>query len=68
MEQEKFVDSNNNHKEEIKGGDQKSEDQLPDQNKKVFMCPYIYCGRRFTESGNLKTHIRIHVLSSQTKY
>jgi len=29
--------------------------------KKVFTCPYENCGHQFTESSNLKTHIRIHV-------
>ena len=29
--------------------------------KKAFTCPYNDCRKMFTESGNLKTHIRIHV-------
>lgn len=37
---------------------------ISDSHKKSFICPYKECGKRFTESGNLKTHIRIHV----TKY
>jgi len=24
-------------------------------------CPFITCGRAFVETGNLKTHMRIHV-------
>jgi len=29
--------------------------------KRIYECPYADCGKKFTESGNLKTHIRIHV-------
>lgn len=29
--------------------------------KKVYICPYENCQKAFSESGNLKTHIRIHV-------
>ena len=32
------------------------------KSKKVQMiCPYLNCERTFTETGNLKTHFRIHV-------
>eukprot|EP00826_Nyctotherus_ovalis_P031715 TRINITY_DN2541_c0_g1_i1.p4 TRINITY_DN2541_c0_g1~~TRINITY_DN2541_c0_g1_i1.p4 ORF type:complete len:100 (-),score=0.59 TRINITY_DN2541_c0_g1_i1:1155-1454(-) len=31
--------------------------------KKTFTCPYENCGHQFSESGNLKTHTRIHVHS-----
>jgi hypothetical protein len=30
--------------------------------KRTFKCPYGKCGRLFKEKGNLKTHIRIHVI------
>lgn len=43
------------------GYDQKKDESKPEGNKKSFICPYKECGKRFTESGNLKTHIRIHV-------
>lgn len=29
--------------------------------KKYYACPYQGCEKKFKESGNLKTHIRIHV-------
>lgn len=29
--------------------------------KKWYVCPYDGCQKKFKESGNLKTHIRIHV-------
>lgn len=32
-----------------------------DNQMKPFACPYEGCGKQFSESGNLKTHIRIHV-------
>ena len=28
--------------------------------EKPFICPYSNCDKRFTEKGNLNTHIRIH--------
>ena len=30
--------------------------------RKTYKCPYDECGKVFTESGNLKAHIRVHVL------
>jgi len=39
--------------------------QKQDFPKKSFICPYPECGKKFTESGNLKTHIRIHVNSEK---
>ena len=29
--------------------------------KKILWCPYSHCLKYFTETGNLKTHMRIHV-------
>lgn len=29
--------------------------------KPKILCPFIACGKTFSESGNLKTHFRIHV-------
>ncbi len=43
--------------------DSDSYDSLPehDDSKRMYLCPYKGCGKQFSESGNLKTHIRIHV-------
>jgi uncharacterized Zn-finger protein len=30
--------------------------------KRSFRCPYKDCGKLFKEKGNLRTHIRVHVL------
>jgi uncharacterized Zn-finger protein len=29
--------------------------------QKIYKCPYIYCKKAFSEKGNLRTHLRIHV-------
>lgn len=29
--------------------------------ERPFVCPYSNCGKRFTEKGNMKTHIKVHV-------
>jgi len=29
--------------------------------RRTYTCPYAECGKVFTESGNLKAHIRVHV-------
>ena len=33
--------------------------------QRVYVCPFEECKKCFTESGNLKTHIRIHVIYKQ---
>ena len=38
-----------------------NEESKASDSKKVYICPYKGCGKQFSESGNLKTHIRIHV-------
>ena len=38
-----------------------NEESKASDSKKVFICPYKGCGKQFSESGNLKTHVRIHV-------
>ena len=47
----KQIINEHEHNEESKASDAKKE----------FACPYKGCGKQFSESGNLKTHIRIHV-------
>ena len=40
---------------------QEDEDVVTVRGKKQYVCPYVECQKRFSESGNLKTHIRTHV-------
>ena len=35
---------------------------LIQKQRKLFKCDYEGCNRQFREKGNLKTHIRIHVM------
>jgi hypothetical protein len=45
--------------------DEAEEEQRGENDKKKkLVCPYVDCGKQFAESGNLKTHIRIHVQHS----
>lgn len=37
-------------------------DSIETKGRKQYICPYAECQKVFKESGNLKTHIRIHVL------
>ena len=34
---------------------------IGNRSKGVYCCPYEECKKTFTESGNLKTHVRTHV-------
>lgn len=40
-----------------------SEDGKESDGKRSYSCPYKDCEKIFTESGNLKAHIRTHVIS-----
>ena len=48
-------------KKQVKKEEDEGEEQKVNDSKKAFTCPYKGCGKQFSESGNLKTHIRIHV-------
>lgn len=39
-----------------------NEDSKDNEIKRPFICPFNDCSKQFSESGNLKTHMRIHVL------
>lgn len=32
------------------------------EDKRIFKCPVDNCGKLFREKGNLRTHIRVHVI------
>ena len=32
-----------------------------------LLCPFVQCLKRFTETGNLKTHLRTHVINKFLK-
>lgn len=36
----------------------------PRSEKRFLVCPFAYCLKEFSETGNLKTHLRTHVLST----
>lgn len=36
----------------------------PRGDKRVLICPFVNCLKDFTETGNLKTHLRTHVSAS----
>ncbi len=61
MDNERYPAPSDLSKPAVIASDQKKDEQRAEPAKKVFICPYKDCGKRFTESGNLKTHIRIHV-------
>jgi len=48
-------------KRPLRKNTEQSEDSKESEGKKTYTCPYKGCSKTFTESGNLKTHIRIHV-------
>lgn len=48
-------------KRKLKKADDSEEDSKEPGSKKIFTCSYKDCGKQFTELGNLKAHIRIHV-------
>ena len=35
--------------------------------EKPYICPYFGCGKRFTESGNLNTHKKLHIKKKANK-
>ena len=41
--------------------DEDEKDFNTKEHKKTYLCAFPGCSKKFTESGNLKTHMRIHV-------
>ena len=39
----------------------------PRGERRVLICPFVHCLKEFTETGNLKTHLRTHVRSNSIK-
>jgi len=37
------------------------EDDKGSESRRIYNCPYKDCEKMYTESGNLKAHIRTHV-------
>lgn len=37
-------------------------DKLREQTSFILRCPFVNCLKKFTDTGNLKTHLRTHVI------